>query len=623
MSRTAILSAALVALVAATAAAEGRYPRPTLAPLMAEARGEPTLAQADIEKAASAPAPVSGDFAYRLAIDGVEGALEERLRDISLLKTKEDQPPAGRAGLLRRVEDDLERFAAALKAEGYYAYTLGHRIDFGQTPIRVGIQVESGPIYTLAAFEIVYDAPDAPGLIADPARVGVTVGAPARAEPIAEAPPHLIRQLGEAGYPLAKLKRRTATVDHASRTMRVRLEVAEGPRVVFGATKVSGLDQVDLKYVIRVADLSPGEHFNLARVDAARRRLFATGLFEGLQLTWADAPDDIGRLDVHIEAREHKRRTLSLGLNYSTTEGAGGDVEWTHRNLFHKDEDLTLTFRAAQLQQSARTELAVPNFRRLDQRAFLAGEVARADTDAFEERRASAELGLSRPYGARWRLGGGGQLSILETIENGLSENNIVLAAPFFALYDASNDPFEPTKGYKLDFHLEPAAITLDTTDLLATLFAGGSVYQRLSSDESVIAAARAKAGVILGPAIDRIPAGRRLFAGGGGSVRGYEFQSVSPLDAAGDPDGGRSLVEFGAEIRWRLTEDIGLVPFIDGGGAFADTVPDFTGLQFAAGLGLRYYTPIGPLRLDIAFPLNPRGRDNLFEVYISLGQAF
>lgn len=585
----------------------------------AEQAPEPDASPAE----APATAGPKAAFAYEAGIDGIDGPLEDKLQSVSLLYAKEDQPPNSRAALLRRTEQDLERFAAALKAEGYYAYRLAHSIDFSATPIRVAIDVASGPVYHLATFDIVYDDPAAPGLLTDPVKLAVTVGDPARAAPIVDASTLLLRRLGEAGYPLAKMQKRSVTVDHKTETMGVELRISEGPRVTFGETRVSGLKQVDAAYVIRVADLSPGEHFNLARVDAARRRLYATELFEGLQVRLEDTPDDLNRLDVLIDVKERDRRTVSLGLNYSTTEGAGGDVAWTHRNLLGRDEDLTLTFRVAELQQSARAQLAAPHFLRLEQRAFVAGEIAREKTDAYEERRTQAEIGFSRAQGARWRVGAAGELSLLETIENGLSEQNIVLSLPIFAAYDGADSVFDPSKGYKLDFRAEPAAITLDTTDVMVTLSAGGSVYRKLTDDRRLIAAARAKVATILGPAIERIPAGRRLYAGGGGSIRGYEYQSVSPLDAGGDPDGGRSLVEFGAEVRWRITEEIGIVPFIDGGGAFGDTAPDFDNLQFAAGLGLRYYTPIGPLRLDVATPLNRRQRDNLFELYISLGHAF
>lgn len=560
---------------------------------------------------------------YVVEITGVEGELKAFLDKVSTLKTKIETPPASRAALLRRVKADMEAFEAALKARGYYAYQLKEEVDFTIEPPKATIDVFPGEVYTLAAFEIVYSAPAGGGLIQDPAKLGVTLDDAALAKPVAEAPAILLRRLGEAGYPLAKMIKRSAVVDHDAQEMRVSLRIDQGPRVAFGATVFTGLDRVDPEYAIRIANLPKGAEFDVAKVDAARRRLFSTGLFEGLQVRLGDTPDAAGGLPVTFEVTEKDRRTISVGLNYSTTEGAGTDVEWVHRNLFGEDEDLTITFRVAELEQSARTELAAPNFIALDQRIFVATELAREDTDAFEERRLQFEIGGSRKLGKRWRTGIAGEMAIAETIENGISEDNIIASLPMFAAYDGSDDPFDPSKGYKLSFEIEPTAITLENTDVYTLFSAGGSAYQSLTEDKTLIAAVRAKAATIVGSDRDVIPASRRLYAGGGGSIRGFEFQSVSPLDAAGDPDGGKSLVEFGVETRWRITDDIGIVPFLDGGGAFEGSIPDFNELRFAAGLGLRYYTPIGPLRFDIATPLDRRSGENLIEFYISLGQAF
>lgn len=571
----------------------------------------------------SGAAEASPPIEYVVEITGVEGELKEFLDKVSTLKSKIDTPPASRAALLRRVKADMEAFEAALKARGYYAYQLKEKVDFAVEPPKAVIDVFPGEIYTLATFDIVYTAPEDEGLIRDPAKLGVTIDDAALAKTVAEAPAILLRRLGEAGYPLAKMSKRSAVVDHDAKEMRVSLQIDQGPRVAFGPTIFTGLDRVDPEYAIRVANLPKGAEFDVSKVDGARRRLFSTGLFDGLQVRLGDTPDATGSLPVTFEVKEKDRRTISVGLNYSTTEGAGADVEWTHRNLFGEDEDLTITFRVAELEQSARTELAAPNFLTLDQRVFVAAELAREDTDAFEERHLQFEIGGSRKLGERWRTGIAGEIGIAETIENGISENNIIASLPMFAAYDGADDPFDPSKGYKVRFDIEPTAITLENTDVFTLFSASGSAYQSLTEDKTLIAAIRAKAATIVGADRDIIPAGRRLYAGGGGSIRGFEFQSVSPLDAAGDPDGGKSLVEFGVETRWRITDDIGIVPFLDGGGAFAGSIPDLDELRFAAGLGLRYYTPIGPLRFDIATPLDRKSGENLIEFYISLGQAF
>lgn len=618
----------LLVLCVALFAAGMTHAQPTPTPEPTAREAAPRLTsqappQSPAKEAEAPPEKVDDGLAYTFEALGVDGELQAYLVGVSALQARSEAPAASRAVLFRRIEKDLERFEAALKARGYYAYRLAHRVEFDKRPIKIAFDVDPGPQYRLESFDIVYSAPTADGLIVDPAELGVKVGGPALSEPTAAAPARLLRGLGEAGYPLAKIARRSAVVDHDAKAMRVTLTVEEGPRAVFGKIETKGLEQVDHDYVVRVANLPPGARFDVARIDDARRRLFSTGLFEGLQVEIAEQASPAGALDILIEATERDRRTISLGLNYSTTEGAGGDVEWTHRNLFGQDEDLTLTFRGAELEQSARAELAAPNFGRLGQRVFVASEAVREDTDAFEERRLQVEAGLSRPYGQRWRVGGGGEIAIAETIENGIAEDNVVFAFPLFATYDGADDPFDPSKGYKLDFRVTPAAVTLDTTEAFMTFSAGGSTYAKVTDDRTLILAARSRAAVIVGADRNQIPAGRRLYAGGGGSIRGFEFQSVGPLDGGGDPDGGKSLLEFGLEARWRVTENIGIVPFIDGGSAFPDIEPDFGDVRFGAGLGLRYYTPIGPLRLDVATPIDRRDGENIIEVYISLGQSF
>ena len=154
---------------------------------------------------------------------------------------------------------------------------------------------------------------------------------------------------------------------------------------------------------------------------------------------------------------------------------------------------------------------------------------------------------------------------------------------------------------------------------------AGGSAYYAIDSEARFILAGRGRVGSIVGESTEDVPANKRFYAGGGGSVRGYEFQSVGPLDNDDDPLGGRSLIAVGAELRTRITDSIGLVPFVDGGTVYDSSYPDFDEtFRWAAGLGLRYFTGFGPIRLDVAVPLNKRDDiDDDFEIYISFGQAF
>ena len=192
---------------------------------------------------------------------------------------------------------------------------------------------------------------------------------------------------------------------------------------------------------------------------------------------------------------------------------------------------------------------------------------------------------------------------------------------------DSRDDDFDATEGTRLNMAVTPYVTTGDDSFFFVVTEVGGSAYLSLQREDRVVLAGRTRVGSILGASRAEIPANKRFYAGGGGSIRGYEYQKVGPLDEENDPLGGRSLLELGVELRLRLTERFGMVPFVDGGTVFVD--PDFRSdedrtLRWAAGLGFRYYTPIGPLRLDFAFPLNGReGIDNDFQFYISIGQAF
>ncbi|MEM9736106.1 MAG: BamA/TamA family outer membrane protein, partial [Pseudomonadota bacterium] len=157
--------------------------------------------------------------------------------------------------------------------------------------------------------------------------------------------------------------------------------------------------------------------------------------------------------------------------------------------------------------------------------------------------------------------------------------------------------------------------LTLDTT---------GSAYFDLTDEGDYVLAGRARLGTILSDDLDTVPQTRRLYSGGGGSVRGYAQRFIGPLDVNDDPTGGRSVIELGGELRARLFGDLGGVIFVEAGQVDEEIFPAFSdGIQVAAGLGIRYFSPAGPIRVDVGFPVNGRDADDFFQLYISIGQAF
>ena len=200
----------------------------------------------------------------------------------------------------------------------------------------------------------------------------------------------------------------------------------------------------------------------------------------------------------------------------------------------------------------------------------------------------------------------------------------LIAALPLSLRYDGSNDLLDPTKGFRLGGRLSPEISAKGGKFTYGRVQIDASVYHPVS--DGVVLAGRVRLGTILDAKPSSIAPSRRTYSGGGGSVRGYGYQELGPRDAFGDPIGGRGLAEFGLEARVRLKAfggNFGIVPFLDGGTLTSGITPDFGNWQFGAGLGVRYYSSFGPIRVDVGTPLNPRSGDAPVAVAVSLGQAF
>jgi translocation and assembly module TamA len=431
--------------------------------------------------------------------------------------------------------------------------------------------------------------------------------------------------LGERGHPLAKIVDRRTVVDHSENTMRVTLEVDPGPLAKFGPVAIEGLTDVEEDYVRELIELTPGAIYDQRAVAALRTRLVDTQLFEAVSIDTAQRVDDEGRLPLTIRVTERAPRSVGAGVSYSTDQGFGANAFWEHRNLFGRNEQLRFSITTAEINQEISLDYRVPNFRELDQDLIFSAAGVRQTTDAFDELSVAFFGGIERTLGEHWTVRGGPSLEY-SIIDDNIDEETFLLAGlPLSAARDDTNSLLNPTRGTRLSLALTPYYGVLEDNPSFLVSEVTGSAYLKPFDVDWLVLAGRSRVGSIVGAPTEDLPANKRFYAGGGGSIRGYEFQSVGPLDDDDDPLGGRSVFEVSLETRFRVTETIGIVPFVDGGTVFDDVYPDFSEtLRWAAGIGFRYYTAIGPIRADIAFPLNPRGGvDDLFQFYVSIGQAF
>jgi translocation and assembly module TamA len=208
-------------------------------------------------------------------------------------------------------------------------------------------------------------------------------------------------------------------------------------------------------------------------------------------------------------------------------------------------------------------------------------------------------------------------------IEDSFGRHEYLIASvPLQYVWDNRDNKLNPTKGFRFLAYAEPSYDILSGAAFVK-LKGEGSAYQALDDGGKMVAAGRLAMGSILGASLQEVPADRRFYAGGGGSVRGYAYQGIGPKDDDDQPIGGLSWFETSAELRIAMTDTIGIVPFVDAGSVSTRQFPDFSDVKVGAGVGVRYLTPFGPLRVDAAVPLNPGRGDPDFGIYAGIGQAF
>jgi translocation and assembly module TamA len=570
--------------------------------------------------------PINGGptVPYEVAFEGqLPGDLQSLLEAVSDAAQRVDRPPSSITVLRRRAQEDVPRLQQALRSEGYYAGTIDVRVDPDVEPARVVFDVDAGPRYRFRQLIIEVRPPTAPFTVPSVEALGLKVDEPARAQLILDAEAALLAAAKRQGFALAKIGQRQAIVDHDARIMDLTLRLDLGPLTRFGATKITGLRQVDEEFVERRIRWQEGEVITPERLDATREEIVDSGLFTAVRITLADTAGPEGEVPVTIQLAERKHRSIGVGARYRTDEGLGGNISWEHRNLFGAGERLSADIDVSPINQNLSVEFRKPDVLRTDQALVASAELANETPDAYDSRSIGASVGFQRRLGERKEAGVSLAYRFADIEQEGSRERFALLSLPAYLNWDASNDLLNPTQGWRGNIINTPFVDTLGFDLTFNRSRIDYAHYLAVLDDPGIILAGRTALGAMFGADLFSIPADERFYAGGGGSVRGWGYQRAGQLDAEDNPVGGRSLFEASGEIRAQATETLGGVVFVDAGAAYPETFPTFDQLFVGTGFGLRYFTPVGPLRADIGFPIDPRPSDDLFQIYISLGQAF
>ncbi|AZZ93412.1 hypothetical protein EUZ85_22875 [Hahella sp. KA22] len=535
----------------------------------------------------------------------------DRQRDENLTLKQYTNP----VKIARYEKDIIQRL---LRSQGYYAGAVEYRLkedDKGVTYL-----LTPGPLYKVQ--KITFDVPDGfkmPRASTWPLREGRALVA----SNVLDTQDALKRYIQEnACFYEVKLSY-VAEVNHADHSATVVYRMEPSPSVNFGEITVSGLTSVEEEYLRSKLGYEPGQCFNRARVDQARLNLLKTNLIARIETNIAQ-PEN-GRVDTSFSLQERNHRTRKAGIGYSTDEGIGLSLGWEHRNILGAGEKIEVGGRVSQVRRTVEGELTLPNFFRDDQSAILNGDLTKKELDAYDSLSAQTSLTIKRQFTDILSGSIGAQLKYSEVTDEGVTDEFGLVSFPFTLKLDTTDNLLDPRKGFILTAGVQPYIDTLETSRRFVKTTFSASTY--LTADSfywEPTLALRAATGTISGQSTDDIPADERFYVGGGGSVRGYPYQSLSRI-TGDDPFGGSSFNEVSVETRFRFSESWGAVLFVDGGFAFDDAnLQPGEELKWGTGIGLRYFTFFAPIRFDVGVPLSPRDEvDDNFQLYISIGQAF
>ncbi len=603
--------------------------------------------------AALQPAAAADPLPYTVELPPTgEAALDQALKDSANLITLRESAPVGPFALVSRARDDQARLGDALSSFGHYAAririevagrplddpALPAQLEAASGPVVVRVVIDAGPVFKLRRVALLGPVP-AEGLQA----LHLKSGDPALAADVLAAQARVLDALRRSGHALAKVETPVATLDPAAQALDVTYAVQAGPRVDLGPITVGGLDRVKPDFVERRLLVHQGERFDPDAIERARQDLASLGVFATVRARTAEQVDGAGQLPLAFDVTERPRHAVGFTAAYSTDLGASLGGTFQHRNLFGRAEQLNLGVAVTQLGGSssrgigynATAALIKPDFYARNQTVTVSLQAVKESLEAYDRTAVLAGVALSRKFSQSWTATLGLQAQQSRITQERVARDYTLVGVPAGVRYDSTGPEglFEPVHGIKAALTVTPTVsltqppaqfgVRKDGGGFFTIVQASGSTYINFGDPGRSVLALRGLVGTVQGASTFALPPDQRFYAGGGGTVRGYKYQSIGPRFASNRPTGGTSIVAGTVEYRQRFGESFGAAVFLDAGQVGTSAAPFGGGVKAGAGVGARYYTAIGPIRLDVAVPLNKQRGDDAFELYIGIGQAF
>lgn len=547
-----------------------------------------------------------------------------------------DAAPANRFEARRRARDAMEAAQALLRSEGYYQPTLEDDVEGEETPVAI-VTVTPGRRFVLSETKVDWIAP-APDAVTEQMvtkDINLTPGDPGRAASVLAAEGRIVAGLTREGYADAKAEPRRVVVDHATFTVQPNFNIASGALVRLDGVLLRTRGPTNPQWVAGLAPWTAGDRYDPEDVAELERRLLDTGVYDGVGVSLAplDQITPEGLRPVVVTLADRPRSLLEAGATYSTAEGVGLDVFQTRYNRLGRAATLKYGVRIASIDSRLGGEISLPHWRRPGRTLKLSSYLVNEQTDAYDRSALSVNADLSQRIGKTSFFTYGLGLDAGRYTENRFDpitqapitfdRDLAIVTARGAAYMDRSNDPLNPTQGYRFYVSAQPTAVTGEDNVFFLRTETQATAYLPLQDGAKTVLAGRVRIGSIIGGEELTVPSDRLFYSGGGGSVRGYSYQSINPRLPDNTPRGGLSLFETSIEVRRDIGEKFQAVAFLDAGAIGFQETPNFNNLRYGAGVGVRYKLPFGPVRADIAIPLDKRDGDSAFQLYISIGQAF
>ncbi len=581
--------------------------------------------------------PTSPAFALDtvdFSVAGSDDDLEDALKGASLVLAAERDAEKDTRDVFAAALAEYGQLVQALYANGYYGGVVRVRVDgreaaqippFDVPPAIRWIEVSVDPGRQFR-FGTAQAAPLAPGTDMPD---GFRAGEVAKSVTVQQAVDAAVLGWREAGYAKVALSDQRITANHAGAELSASLRFAPGPKVRFGTLRQTTESAVRSDRIARIAGFPAGQVFSPDDLETVAKRLRRTGAFSSVTLTEAETLGPGNTLDIGLALVDEEPRRFGFGAELASFEGLQLTAFWLHRNMFGGAERFRVDGEVSGIggqhggiDYHLDARLDQPATFGPDTNAFVFGSLAYDDEPGYISRSASLGGGVKRIFSDTLEAEFGAALLYSETTDVLGDRRFFLFALPSSLTWDRRNDKLDATRGTYLKAEAIPF-ISVDTGGTGAWLYGDGRAYRGFGAEDRFVIAGRVQVGSVMAGDSGDIPPDYLFYSGGGGTVRGQPYQSLGLNAGGGEITGGQSFVSLSAELRAQITDKIGVVGFVDAGHVAGGSLFDGQGnWHTGGGIGVRYKTPIGPLRLDVAGPISGDTGDGV-QIYIGIGQAF